>query len=205
MDSNSYGANLRRVQRGLLAALGANEETKWITAEAEQWLLALLALTSGTDGLAEQEVAELVSLRDAWFAARPWYHRVVMDVVVATAARGRLPAEFYANLWVGNSSVRDWIIEAAWIARDRLDPYTAVCELLRNVEFWQLGAGPALLRWVGDRHRAEMLRAIHGYQPRHSFASYQAGLVRFFAEKDDDGLDALEQVERSALSLAHGS
>lgn len=75
-----------------------------------------------------------------------------MDVAVRLAAREQFPGQFYVNLWVRNSNIRQWMIEVAWIVGEQVDPVRTVSELGRNVENWNLATWPALLRWLIERH-----------------------------------------------------
>jgi hypothetical protein len=190
--------------RLMLALAEDDDETSFITRETELRILGLLVILQRRERWQPEHVALLAGAR-AWFRPRPWYHRLALDVVLRVAEGLPLPDEFYVNLWVGNSSVRDWLMEIAWVAREQMEPRRAVRELARNVEACNFGNWPAILQWMLEVHPGTAMQALADYVPLRSRSDYDARLAQFFEDTEIDYVTTLMEAEAEAGRLAQGA
>lgn len=87
-----------------------------------------------------------------WGDQLPW--RLALDICLDNPDQQTGLNQLIANLDHGNSSIRLWMMEIAWLVRERLDPDEAVHKLLNNVAN-TLGSWDAAVGLCAAIHREE--------------------------------------------------
>lgn len=185
-----------------------------LPAESDDLALAclLLAHEHGTRSpdrttLALESCLAAVSTR-FWGDQLPW--RVALEFCRHNPSWRHSVGELTANLDHHNSSIRYWMLEIAWLVRDRLEPDQAVPKLLNNVADtllgWEAAAGlcAALhqdegLFWISaDAHKPQN----HPEQYRQRLTDVrERGLPAFSAGLERSELLVRRRVDALALTL----
>ena len=185
-----------------------------LPAESDDLALAclLLAHEHGTRSpdrttLALESCLAAVSTR-FWGDQLPW--RVALEFCLHNPNRRTGLNELSANLDHPNSSIRLWMMEIAWLVRERLDPDEAVPKLLGNVAN-TLGSWDAAAGLCAALHREEgyFWISAEGHEPEDHEEQYQRrltsirerGVHAFSARFEHRELRLRRRVDALALTL----
>lgn len=190
---------------GLLSDLDislSDHPTRHLNADEEFHVDALLmwwrSIRSATPG----QYTALESLYERHFTERPWYHRLPVEVLLGLMRGEPVSDFFYAQIWLGNSSIRDWINEVAWLLRDDLELWPTIRNMSINIEFSQYGLWIAHLWWLIERH-PEVPGMLERMYPFRYPDWYRRRLPEFFEEGPGDWPRWLNDIEHEVLEVIY--
>jgi len=170
-------------------------------------ILALLATAVNTRHASRKASLAVATLYYQYLRDRPWYFGVPLKV-----ANELLPdsifesgtRELYANLAHGQSTIRDWMLQVAWVARKRLSPWLLGQGLLRNLEVAQGMESGAFLLCIAHENEDLLQRMIAAYEPRSNpdVVKRAIAAIRVRGGPLHRGLEEMIKAERDALAMA---